>query len=306
MIRYFLKNVYKSKKIVITEEDIEISEQEFLKIQQAKKILENARGLEEIYEILIIAYKEFETKIFEISLNNMIYLSSSYGDLSNAFIAINARLLNLLSSVTMYKDQSVHYVKNCLPKFDDLDSLESLFHNEYDSNIDYQFMEALRNYIQHRGLPTHFIKYPSKWTSLDDDGMIEYSLEFSSKKDRLISDKKMKKSVLESLGDEIDLKMSARGYVESISKIHISLREKIHNSVIESRKIIEQIHNDYTDCFNGRFSSVHACKIDGQKLIESVPLILNWDDLRIKLEKKNRKLTNLKKSYVTSAIKRKS
>ena len=306
IMRYFLKRIYKPKKVVITDEDKEISEQEFLKIRQANIVLKNARALEEIYEIVVIAYKDFEKKIFEFSLNNMIYIFSNHEDLSNTFISINAKLLNLLSSVTMYTDQSVHYVKNCFFEVENLNNLESFFTTEYDNNIEYQFMEALRNYVQHRGLPTHLVKYPSRWTSIDEDGLLEYSLEFSSFKDRLMKDKKMKKKVLINLGDEIDLKMSTRSYVESISNIHYSLRQIIKDSVTDCRNIIETIHNDYIYFFKGRMSSVQACKIDGQKLVESVPLLLEWDDIRIKLQKKNRKLTNLKKCYVTSAIKRNS
>lgn len=300
-MRCFIKKIYKPKKVVITEDDIEISEREFSRIHQANEVLRNARFLEEIYEILIIAYKEFETKIFEISFDNMIYLSSGYEPLSKAFIAINAKLLNLLSSVTMYKDQSVHYVKQIL-QLENTTSLKPEFSKEYDSNIEYQFMDALRNYIQHRGLPIHYIKYPSKWTSLDGDGLLEYSLEFSSIKDRLIEDEKIKKIVLKKLGDEIDLKMAARSYVESISNIHDSFRQMIRDSVNESRKIIEDTHDTYNGHIQGSISTYQAIKIDGQKLLESEPLLLDWDDVRKKLEEKNRKLTNLKKCYVTNAI----
>jgi len=300
-MRYFIKKIYKPKKVVIAEDDIEISEREFSRIHQSNEVLRNARSLEEIYEILIIAYKEFETKIFEISFDNMIYLSSGNEPLSKAFIVINAKLLNLLSSVTMFKDQSVHYVKQIL-QLENTASLKPEFSKEYDSNIEYQFMDALRNYIQHRGLPIHYIKFPSKWTSLDGDGLLEYSLEFSSIKDRLIEDEKIKKTVLKKLGDEIDLKMATRSYVESISNIHDSFRQMIRASVNESRKIIEETHDTYNGRIQGSISTYQAIKIDRQKLLESVPLLLDWDDVRIKLEEKNRKLTNLKKCYVTNAI----
>jgi len=37
--------------------------------------------------------------------------------------------------------------------------------------------------------------------------------------------------------------------------------------------------------------------------ISSIPLLLNWDDVRVSLQKRNRKLTNLRKRYVTGNIK---
>jgi hypothetical protein len=39
-------------------------------------------------------------------------------------------------------------------------------------------MEALRNHVQHHGLPVHNISPGSRWTSLEAEGLLEYSLEF--------------------------------------------------------------------------------------------------------------------------------
>jgi hypothetical protein len=38
--------------------------------------------------------------------------------------------------------------------------------------------------------------------------------------------------------------------------------------------------------------------------VESLPLLLDWDDIRVELSAKNRKLTNLHKHFATGEIKR--
>ena len=43
---------------------------------------------------------------------------------------------------------------------------------------------------------------------------------------------------------------------------------------------------------------LHAICLDENKIVESVSLLLDWDDVRIKLSKRNSELANLRNRYV--------
>jgi hypothetical protein len=111
----------------------------------------------------------------------------------------------------------------------------------------------------------------------------------------------MKKKVLEEMDERIDFKITSRSYVDSISIIHESIRNKINKITEDSRKCIQKMQTRYTEEYNGNLAGLSACKIRNGKKIESIALFLGWDDVRISLEKRNRKLNNLSKGYITGA-----
>ncbi len=153
------------------------------------------------------------------------------------------------------------------------------------------------------GLPIHIVHQNSKWTSIEDDGRLEFSIEITSLRSQLDKDGKFKKLVIEELGEKIDLKVSVRVYVESISAIHESVRELIGDSVSSARKMIEAVHRRYAELYSGNLTGLSAMKISKGQQVASIPLLLDWDDVRVELQKRNAKMTNLNKRYVTGRIK---
>ncbi|HWP92590.1 MAG TPA: hypothetical protein VNN20_10395 [Thermodesulfobacteriota bacterium] len=284
--------------------EIEISEFEYLEYKKAQNILSNALAIEEKYEIVIANYIDFEQEILEITTNHMVREHLDYSDFFKVRLGLNIRLVNLLTAVRLYIDQSNQNVTECLPNDSNAKgNVKKLFSKEYDENRDYRFMEALRNYVQHRGIPVHWTQLGGRWISLDDDRLLEYSMELASQRSYLEEDEKMKNSVLDEMDDKVDLKAATRSYIESISKVHDSARSMIAESTAYSRRLIEDAHRRYSEVYSGSLLGLRACIWDEHKQIASVPILLDWDDIRVDLQKRNRKLVNLSKRYVTGAIK---
>jgi hypothetical protein len=181
--------------------------------------------------------------------------------------------------------------------------VEKFFSKEYDRNKDYRFMEALRNYAQHRGIPVHWAQGCSRWTSLEDDGLMEYSIELASLRSNLEKDGEFKKEILEEMNEKVNLKEATRSYIESLSNVHESVRTTIAESVTSARKLIEDALCRYASVNSGNVLGLSACKKTNRGLIDTIPLLLDWDDVRLKLQQQNPKAINLKKRYVTGIIK---
>lgn len=284
--------------------EIEISEREYFELQKARNVLSNALAIEEKYEIVISNYIDFEQGILNATTSYMIRDYLDYSDFFKFRLGLNVRLVNLLTAVRLYVDQLNQDITECLADNPDTkDDVKKLFSKEYDESHYYRFMEALRNYVQHRGIPVHWAQQGSRWTSLDDDRLLEYSLEFAAERSYLEEDKKMKKSVLAEIDEKVDLKAATRSYIESISRVHDSARSMIAETTISSRELIENAHRTYSKECSDNLVSLCAWKLDDTNQIASIPLLLDWDDVRVKLQKRNRKLTNLSKRYATGAIK---
>ena len=289
--------------------EIEISKERYTAYKQSRTILTNCLAIEENYEILISNYLDLEKQILDATLTHMVRGYAGYSDFFDLRLALNIRLVNLLTSARLYVDHLPQHVKECIPHTGDAKKLvQSFFKKEHDESYEYRFMDALRNHVQHCGLPIHWTSSDVEWTGLGKDGlqehyMLEYHLEFAAQKPFLEEDGKFKREVLHESPDKIDLKAATRRYIESLSKAHDAVRDLIKESVHKSRQMLEDTYSQYSKIYAESLVGLSACKTNDQELIETVPLMLDWDNVRVKLQERNQKLVNLRRRYVTGKAK---
>ena len=291
--------------------EIEISKEKYEEYQSARKVLSNCLAIEEKYEILLSNYLEFEKQILDTTMSYMVREHLDYSDFFDVRLGLNIRLVNLLTAARLYVDQLSQNVRECVPELIDSDrKVRDLFSNEYDRKKEYRFMEALRNYVQHRGIPVQWASFKANRVFMNtkqkpegESDYFEYSMEIASLRSYLEEDDKFKREVLKELGEKIDLITAVRNYMEAISNVHDSVRRIIEQSVDTSRALFEEAHQQYATINNGESSGnltgLSACIWSEDREIDSVPLLLDWDNVRIKLQKRNKKLINLSKRYVT-------
>jgi hypothetical protein len=172
---------------------MEIDQARFEELKASRPILNHALAIEEKYEIIISNYLELERDATNASISEMVRHHIKYKDFFDVRLALKIRLVNLLTAVRLYTDQLSSHVGACIPS----DSkpkgyIKALFSAEYDASFECRFMEALRNHVQHSGVPVHRIATGAKWTDLND-GLLEYSLYFGAQKDELAQDDSFKK-----------------------------------------------------------------------------------------------------------------
>lgn len=280
--------------------ELDIDQARFEKLKASKPVLSHALAIEEKYEIVISNFLELEKEAINISVVEMIRDNHEYKDFFDVRMILNIRLVNLLTAVRLYTDQLSSHISACIPFDKELEtSIKSLFSTEYDANFEYRFMEALRNFVQHSGIPVHRISTGASWTDVKD-GLLEYSLYFGARKKEFLLDDKFKKSVLNEMPDEVNLRTTTRVYIEAISKIHNNAREKIKLIVDSARLCFDEAIGDYMAAYEKKFVGLHAYAYQGNEKVDEVLILTDWDDVRKKLIKRNGMLVNLKKRYVSS------
>jgi len=291
------------KNVLAKVPEIEIMPEEYAEFETAHNIISNALAIEEKYEILTVNYLDFERQILDTATNDMVRRHLDYSDFFDVRLSLNVRLVNLLTAARLYVDQLNNNVRECVPSVTDAkEVVKKFFSKGYDENKEYRFMEALRNYVQHRELPVHWTQQGGRWTSLEDDGSLEYYIELASQRSYLEEDGEFNKKVLSELDEKIDLKLATRYYLESISNVHESVRNMIAESVKSARELIEDAHRRYKAEHSESLVGLSACKWSNGRQISAMPLLLDRDDIRLKLQKRNKKIINLKKRRVTSSI----
>ena len=276
---------------------IVIDERRFLELKSSNEILTEALAIEEKYELIIRSFLDLEKELINLSVTSMVKINHEYYEFFEERLKLNLRMMTLLTTVRLYIDSINSHVVGCVPgKTLIKDRVKKFFNIEYDKNVEYQFMEALRNFVTHRNTPVHLISTRLKWIT-KEDRKLEHSAYIFSKKEFL--NKSFKKKVLNLIPEEIDLLAYTRVYIESISLIQCQVRELISEKIVEARSSLELAINEYKKKFKEQSYPLHAYKFEDDKIIDEVLFYLEWDNVRIRLEKYNPMLKNLSKSYVT-------
>jgi hypothetical protein len=286
--------------------EIEISREKFEDIKQCTATLSAALAVEEKYELITCNYVEYEQDLLNCALAHQLRFSADYIDMFDEITKFNRRITNILTSTRMYMDHMPRHLRKCLPAEDKAELelfLKGLTHREYDAYFEYAFLEALRNHLQHAGLCVSQVTLDNRNYPVDDGGRLweNRTLVFTDKK-LLEGNPEFKKFVLNKMPDKVELTTAIRVYIGCISRIHDKIRNRIQTSVDAARASLEETLKNYSDQCASPTKMVHANRYSPtQDTPEEVVLIFfEWDNIRIKLQNKNMRKSNLSRHYVSN------
>ena len=258
----------------------EILKKKYDELNKSKKILSEVFAKEKIYNIILMNYYEFEKELFEINLRDEVF-QSDYADFSEYLSRIEQRILNLLSSVTLYldsfkddlKDKYVEELKNEYQQI--IQTINETLENEQQIKL----MKYLRNQIQHNGLLVTNFSFDGK--NLSDD-LREQTLQFEIHKNT-IKARGFKIDDFKDFEEKIDLKKTIRVYMDFISEVHKKLRDLTNEKNINARCEFENILNQYS-----QFNYLCIAQKINNEIKNELQILLYWDNIRVEMIKKNR------------------
>lgn len=257
------------------------SEEIYNKIIESKEILFEVRLKENIYNILMMNYYEFEKELFEISLGNEMF-SSDYLTFNNFISKAEQRVLNLLSSITLYldsfKDDLEKVQKYSCHLKDEYKSIVSYYEEVRKNDTTIGIMKFLRNHIQHNGLlnPDAFFN----GANLSDE-LREETLKFEINKNKIKS-KWFKLENFTDIDEKINLKKFIRIYIDFISRIHQKFRELTTQKTNDARNAFEKIFEEYSE-----HKYLYIAQKSGNERKNEIAILLNWDNIRLEIINKN-------------------
>lgn len=300
-MRYVLR-----KRVLDSVPQLEIDADEYERFKSARRILAAGFAIEETYEVLISNYQEFETTILESAAFSMIRDHVGYGGFSDTRITLNRRLINLFTTTRLYLDQIKQHIAACASDPQDaIARIDVVTSEQYDNHREYRFMDTFRNYVQHRGIPIHWISHTSSWT-FDEDGekeLMQCSVELVAEASVLRKDSVLKARPLAELEERTDLTLFTRRYIECLSTIHDVARQVASEPLKKARALMEDAHKRYMAAGAENVIGLSACVLEDESdvEVEHTALLLDWDDVRVNLQRRNRRLVNLHRRYVTGA-----
>jgi hypothetical protein len=259
-----------------------ITEEIYNELNKSKQILNEVFAKEKIYNIILMNYYEFENELFKITLYDEIF-QSYYSNFSDYLSKIEQRVLNLLSSITLYLDSFKDDLKEVQKYSLDLNSeyknIVEYYEKERDIDTTIKLMKLLRNHIQHNGLLV--TNFSLNGVNLSDE-IREQTLLFEIDKNT-IKARGFKIDDFNDMNEKIDLKKTIRSYMDFISQVHQKFRELTSEKTTNSRNEFESILQKYSE-----HKYLWIAQKNDDELKNEIPILLNWDDIRLELIKKNR------------------
>ena len=287
---------------------IDISEEEYQAISNAKKNLLDALYLEEKLDIVIENYLEFEMELLASSTRQMVNRGQNYFWFQEEINKLNRRVVNLLSAGRLYLDHSMHHLSNIYgDKSESIETIKNYRSEEYDLKLGFRVMEAMRNYVQHRGFPIQRWSYNAKRIEKKDKFQLLFPTPFIIVEE-LRGDKKFEKSIineLEEIGKEIDIKPLVREYIAGIADIYEKVRLVMVKDVLSWEKMLFTCIEKFKDKISPEESVIGlSAVINGDRGTYRgvMPIFMDFIEHRRELEKKNRTLSTLGIRYVISEI----
>jgi hypothetical protein len=120
-----------------------------------------------------------------------------------------------------------------------------------------------------------------------------------------MADRKLR-PILDEMPEKVDLQNAAKIYIEGISRIHAGAGKVFETALANSHSRIEEAIDSYRKASSGKTIGLFAIQLDGDEIIERVPLLLEWDDIRVRLSQRNPELVNLTIRHVSGRARRHS
>jgi hypothetical protein len=283
---------------------VPLSAKEYRDLQGAWDTIIGLLPFEEGFDGVLHNYIELESTFVETALNSMVLGHNNSVELRKVRLTFARRLSNLLSSCRSYLDRSPHHLKALSETHSE--SFVKATNEAYDREFAYRFMEALRNYAQHRGSPLHSTSFNSGRVERESEkAFLQYSVGASINVEELRNDRAFKRVIADELSgwERVDVIAMCRIYVESLAEIHATIRKELEDRVDQSKTLLRAAIDRYEAVSDsGRVGIAIAKSRDERSVDHYQNIPEDVIELYENLVQQNRRLVNLRNRFVTSEI----
>ncbi|GGC03537.1 hypothetical protein [Pseudoduganella buxea] len=285
---------------------IEIDKETFDSVIHARRVISDTVSIEQKLDFVLSNMLELEMAMVQITTEQMLYDYDERNWFDESRDLLNRKIMNLLSAGRSYIDALPHHINGIFSR-DHQKTLDArkILSEQYDSRLGYRAMEALRNYVQHQGLPVHGATHGRGRSGVLGSTQQQYTLDIWLKPDELCGTgfKAKVLAELKIVGNRIDLKYLIRDYVEGLAVANEKIRYLVKEEVGNAQIVIEALLKRYIEECPGKYSdiAVIVARTEGAVQVESHGVLLDPFKYWARLLRKNRGYTNLRRRFVTTA-----
>jgi hypothetical protein len=289
--------------------ELKISSAEFQDLRVAKHCVLFSLALEQTFDHVLENYFELEQCVLGIALKVTVFRGALDEILTDSPHSVTRRLVNFLTTARLYIDHALHGLSQTCGKDSSISlAAKQAAVREYDAFFGYRVMDALRNYVQHRGLPTYAISFKGSRDDSEEKIQLRQAVIPSLDVRAIKRDGGFKKQVLDEIekkagsSDRLSLLPLVREYVEGLGRIHADIRDLFGDKLSAADQAIESRNESYRAQY-GEATALCAIQVDeGGRWSDKEYLVLKPVELRRQFARKNSHPRSLLDTYVTSKM----
>lgn len=294
------------RRVLGTRSEFAIDAARFADIRTARNASSSLLATEEKLELLLTCYSEFEEVLLHLAIGHVIHDHGGWSASIDEIQTVNHRLIALLAMGRLYTEQVQHdihsiYGRRGVPT----NALSTKIDETRQEDSSFAFVEAIRNYVQHRSLPVHRLISHAAWEGEGADRRCVHTVDAELEVAKLEGDRRFDRETLEAMADRngrINLRPLVRSYVSAIGRIHQLVREASEADINVWDAAIRSAEEDFAATFNEGITGLAAVhKNDAGETIEIVPIFSDPIQRRETLKQKNRNVSHLSHQIVSSA-----
>lgn len=205
---------------------------------RAQKTIKAVSDIEFRYDMLLGNFLDLQRMTFEIIASSTLRYKPDMNSLLLPLVPIGRVFQNFLSTASAYVGQFRSSALKSLKQGANL-----IVEQERDRSFEFRVMESLRNHAMHKGLPVRSYRPHGGWENITDPKLAKRKerMAISLSVEDLLQDPRSSSDVLQELKqrnpNDIDLLAWSKHYLESLSKIHIGIRELMKDEENQARSL---------------------------------------------------------------------
>ncbi len=296
-----------TRRVLGKQPEIPIDASRYAALSEAVGVQRAALEIEEKFDLVVANYEELERETLTLTLTHAVRNDFTWASMSSDRLLLGRRLVNLLTTCRLYVDQVVHSVgRSPTPIGCTRKQAEEVFKDQYDRNLAYRIMDALRNHVQHRSLAIAGITYGCKRVRAEaTQPLVRFTLSLTLDLEALREDERFKKPTLEELENlpqkQQDLFLFVRQYVQSLGRAQERLRELLAAAVKRADADVQSALTEWKTVSDTSIGLAAVKRHDGSRSEEHFAMSGNLREKREELVASNRSLANLASRFVSGA-----
>jgi hypothetical protein len=298
---------YELTRLVFEERrSLQVSEEDFARAKEARRILLLCLNIEENFNILLENYAEFEAELLNLALRDWLFEFSGWSDRIDALHLLNRRAANLLTICRVYLEHTPQALNDVFGRRSkEAAQFKAAAGTEYDGHLGFRALEALRNYVQHRGLPIHRITFQGRWK--EDGSMLEHWVIPTLNLPVIREVGGFKVAVLEELEQQpqpIDLREITREYVSCLRRLHGMVRDTIAATAEAADRVMEEFAALWADGEESvrSLGLELVARSEKDELVDHIPVLREVGKRRRYLVARNRLAGDFTKQVITNKL----
>ncbi|MBZ9884713.1 hypothetical protein LB535_20405 [Mesorhizobium sp. CA10] len=287
--------------------DIPIGKSQYDQIKDAIQRIISATDAEELYLVCVYNYEDYERHLLTSALDDMIFSKDQHSEFLSIIGRTHQRLANFLTSCRAYLDQIQTLADRVCTKSTGADDrIRELASAWYDRSLSYRLMEALRNFVQHRGFGVHGLALGRRWVAKGDDikHRAHHWVQPNVSPVRLSESGSFKRSVLDEIVHlkSVDLNPHVREYMRAISEVQALFRTETANDIREAEQPVRWALDKYrAESSDGKTIGASAVAYEGGNVVDEYPILQETLDYYAETKNRVSSFANLERRVVSNA-----